>query len=69
MAIASTGVGEGLMEIAAMIAGIAVVGMIINRADQVNSLLSTGGSVYGDLLQIATSGGTGGGYGGNRRYG
>ena len=61
MAIASTGVGEGLLEIASGLMGIALIALILNRADSASQLIQTGGSTFGNLLNIVTLQ-NGGGY-------
>jgi len=59
---ADTGIGEGLMAIAAMIASIALIAMLVSKADNVSKLLQAGSSAYASLLGTAMSGG-GKGYG------
>jgi hypothetical protein len=50
MAIASTGIGEGIMEIAMALAGIALVALILNRSKDAATLIKTAGSTYNQLL-------------------
>ena len=61
MAIASTGVGDGLMDIASGLMGLALISMVIYNAKNVNTLITTGGQTFQDLLSsvIAPGGGTG----------
>ena len=61
---ADTGIGEGVMSIVAMTASIALIAMLVSKADNVSKLLQSGSSAYGSLLQTAMSGGGGSGISG-----
>lgn len=56
---ADTGIGSGLMSIAAMVASIALIAMIVSKADNASKLLAAGSKAYGSLLSTAMSGGGG----------
>lgn len=51
-----TGVGRNLMEIAMMVAGIALISMFVRNADKTSQLITTGASAFGGLLNTATGG-------------
>lgn len=48
--IASTGVGEGLMDIASGIMGLALISLIVYNASNVQKLITTSASSFGGLL-------------------
>lgn len=54
MAIASTGIGEGLLEVASGLMGIALIALILNRAGAASGLIQTGGSTFNTLLRTVT---------------
>ena len=54
---APTGIGDGIMSIVALTASIALVAMIISKADNASKLLMSGSQAYGNLLKTAMSGG------------
>jgi hypothetical protein len=57
MATQSTGIGDGIMSIASGLLGIALIALILNRADNAGKLLQTGASSYGSLLRNVMTGG------------
>jgi len=63
--IGETGVGRGLLEIAAGLMGIALIALILNRARDAGSLVQTAGGTFNNLLRTVTlqnSGTVGGGF-------
>ena len=50
--IASTGIGENLTALASGLLGIALIALIVSQAKNVNSIVQTGGSTFGNLLSI-----------------
>lgn len=57
--IADTGVGDGLMAIASGLMGIALIALILNRSSDASSLIQTGGSTFGSLLNTVMLNGGG----------
>lgn len=49
-----TGIGSGLMEIASLLIGVALIALIINRAGDVGQLVQASGSTFNDLLRTVT---------------
>jgi hypothetical protein len=58
MAIDKTGVGAGIMSIASGLLGVALIALILNKADSASKLMNTGSSAYGSLLKTVMSGGS-----------
>ena len=54
MAIESTGIGSGLLEIASGLLGIALIALVLNKASSASQLVQTGSSSFGSLLNIVT---------------
>jgi hypothetical protein len=50
----STGIGQGLMEIAAALMAIALIALLLNRSQQASQLVTSGASAFGDLLKTVT---------------
>lgn len=50
----NTGIGTGLMEIASALLAIALIALLINKADNTSKLISTGTSAFDELLRTVT---------------
>lgn len=49
-----TGIGSGLLQIASLLAGIALIALILNKSDAASNLVQTAGTTYADLLKVVT---------------
>ena len=54
-----TGIGEGILGIAALIGTVALIGLIVGKADNVSKLIGATTTGYNTLLKTALSGGGG----------
>jgi hypothetical protein len=52
--IGNTGIGDGLLQIASGLMGIALIALILNRSGDATKLVKTGGSTFNDLLRTVT---------------
>lgn len=51
---ATTGIGEGILTVLAAIASIALISMLVTRADQTSKLIKTAATGYESILRAAT---------------
>lgn len=56
----STGIGQGLMEIASALLAIALIALLLNKSQQASQLVTSGSSAFGDLLKTVTLQNSGG---------
>jgi hypothetical protein len=54
MAIESTGIGAGIMEIAAGLLGIGLIALVLNRSSDATNLIKQGGNTFNTLLNTVT---------------
>lgn len=50
----STGIGAGLMEIAAALLAIALIALLLNKSQQASQLVTSSASAFNTLLQTVT---------------
>jgi hypothetical protein len=55
--IESTGVGDGLLSIASGLLGVALIALILNKADNASKLITSSSTAYGSLLKSVMTGG------------
>lgn len=51
-----TGIGRDLMEIASLLIAVALISMFVKNSDKTSQLITTGGTVFGNLLEASTGG-------------
>lgn len=52
--IGETGIGRGLLEIAAGLMGIALIALLLNKSGAASNLIKTGGGTFNALLKTVT---------------
>lgn len=50
----STGIGQGLMEIASALLAIALIALLLNKSQNASQLVSSGTSAFDELLKTVT---------------
>ena len=56
----STGIGAGLMEIAAALLAIALIALLLNKSQQASQLITSSAGSFGELLKTVTMQNSGG---------